>query len=164
MQLNPYAEHIEKYLQANDIIKLGVTRKELEGEGSARYFALLSYVGEHPQLAAKFCGKLYLFFPEYQEADIWKQDDIRAFVHKLNAEFPFLFFLAEKEHGTLKLLTVLECAQGAQEQENMEMDVAHFQVYLKQQLTGIVHMGEKAGFTPEKTQSLVQDVFDYFGL
>ena len=159
-----YEEQIAKYLQKEDYIKLAVTKEELEQDKTKRYFELFQYLIAHKELIGKFSGKMALFFPDYKEEEIWHNKKIKDFIAKLNEKCPYLFFFAEKEAGTLKLLTILECATDVKEGDNFALDKEKFGAYLQSQLKGIVLMSEAAGFTPEKAQALVQDVYNYFGI
>ena len=86
------------------------------------------------------------------------------FVKKLGEIFPFLFYLAEKEGETLKLLVMLTCRSDKLEGDNLSLDREKFNAYLKQQLKGLLFMSEKTGLSPENAQSLIQGVYAYFGL
>ena len=46
----------------------------------------------------------------------------------------------------------------------IEQDRDKFNAYLKQQLKGLLLMSEKTGLSPENAQSLLQGVYEYFGL
>lgn len=155
---------IEQYLQTQSYIKFRITRDELSSGKTQRYFDLLSYVGQHPDYARKFCGKFTFAFPEYASAELWREAPIRQFVHRLNAVFPFLFFLAEKEQETLKLLTLLECATGEAQGENFALDQKRFAAYLKAQLTGLIHMAQWTELPPDRAQLMIKEIYTYFGL
>jgi len=157
-------EQIECYLQQHDYITLGVTKAELNQDGGDRYFDLLSCVGSELVYSKKFCGKLFLTFKDFSEAELWRNEEARTFAQKLAGTFPYLFFLAEKEQGTLKLLTILVCASGEAQKEDLALDKEKFHAFLQKQLQGIVKMSQKVGFTPEMAQSLIDEVYAYFGL
>lgn len=78
--------------------------------------------------------------------------------------FPFLFFLAEKEGETLKLLVMLTCQSDRVEGDNLSLDPEKFNRFLKQQLKGLLLLSEKAGLSPENAQGLIQNIYEYFGL
>lgn len=59
--------------------------------------------------------------------------------------FPFLFFLAEKEGETLKLLVMLTCQSDRVEGDNLSLDPEKFNRFLKQQLKGLLLLSEKRG-------------------
>ena len=158
------SEKFKEYLDKQEYIKFSITKEELTTNNIQRYFDLLQYVGTNLAYAKKFGGKFAFYFEGYSEDEIWREPLIRAFVKKLNATFPYLFYLAEKQGGTLKLLTILECATGKSEGENLAMDKEHFSEYLKEQIQGIVKMAQKTGISPENAQSMMQQVYDYFGI
>ena len=58
-------EQIEAYLQKNDYITLGVTKEELEKDGGARYFELLTLLEQNTLYGRKFCGKMHLSFKNF---------------------------------------------------------------------------------------------------
>jgi hypothetical protein len=157
-------EKLVDYLNTQEYIKFLITREELTTGKTKRYFDLLHYVGENSEFAKKFCGKFTLYFADYTEQEIWQEPLIKAFVKELNASFPYIFYLAEKEMGTLKLLTILECANGKSSGENLSMDKIRFEQYLKEQLVGVIKMSQKAGLSPENAQSIVQQIYEYFGI
>lgn len=157
-------EKIKQYLDNHDYITLGITKEELLQNGGARYFELLSVVENTPHYAAKFCNRLMLNFKNYTDEELWQSREARTFVQKLNAEFPFIFFLAEKENATLKVLTILECATSESQGEDFALDKERFNKFLKVELQNIVLMSQKAGFAPERAQSLMDDVYTYFGI
>jgi len=157
-------EKFAGYLNTQEYIKFLITKEELTAGNTKRYFDLLRYVGENTEFANKFCGKFTLYFDNYAEQEIWQEPLIKAFIKELNANFPYMLYLAEKEAGTLKLLTVLECTNGESSGENIAIDKEHFAKYLKEQMIGIVKMSERVGFSPENAQSIMQQVYDYFGI
>jgi len=157
-------EKFAGYLNTQEYIKFLITKDELITGNTGRYFELLRYVGENIEFAKKFCGKFTLYFDNYSEQEIWQEPLIKAFIRELNAKFPYMLYLAEKEAGTLKLLTILECANGEISGENIAIDKGHFAKYIKEQMIGIIKMSERVGFSPENAQSIVQQVYDYFGI
>ncbi len=157
-------EQIETYLQKHDYITLGISKADLTKDGGARYFELLSLVGEEPVYGKKFCGKMFLAFKDFSEEELWHSKLARNFVQKLADQFPYLFFLAEKEQATLKLLTILACANGEAQREDLALDKDKFNAFLQAQMKGIVQMSQKVGFSPEMAQSLMDEVYAYFGL
>jgi len=157
-------EKFMSYLKNEEYIKFLITKDELANKKTQRYFDLLQYVGENPEFAKKFCGKFAFYFDGYTEQELWQEPLIRNFVQQLNARFPYMFYLAEKQAGTLKLLTILECSTGESNGENLSMDKEHFAKYLKEQMLGIVKMGQKTGISSENAQSIMQQVYDYFGI
>ena len=86
------------------------------------------------------------------------------FVQKLGEAFPYLFFLAEKEGETLKLLVMLTCQSDQVQGDNLSLDPEKFSNYLKKQLKGLLLLSEKAGLSPENAQGMIQDIHGYFGL
>ena len=157
-------EQIEAYLQKNDYITLGVTKEELEKDGGARYFELVALLEQNTLYGRKFCGKMHLSFKNFADEELWKSQKAREFVQKLAEKFPCLFFLAEKEQATLKLLTILACANGETQKEDLALDKDKFNSFLQAQLRGIVQMSQKVGFSPEMAQSLMDEVYAYFGI
>lgn len=157
-------EQVENYLNNHEYITLGVSETELSQDGGARYFDLLKIIGQEPDYSKKFCGKLLLAFKDISDQEVWKHRLAREFVEKLAKEFSYLFFLAEKEQGTLKLITILACASGEAAREDLALDKDKFNTLLQEQLKGIVQMSQKAGFTPEMAQSLIDEVYAYFGI
>lgn len=156
---------LQAYLDRQDFIGFQVREAELEQpEGTARYFQLLDYVGRHPQYAKKFCSHWGLSFHEDCGPYLWENQGAVEFVKKLGEAFPFLFYLAEKEGETLKLLVMLTCRSDRLEGDNLSLDKDKFNAYLKQQLKGLLLMSEKTGLSPENAQSLMQGVYEYFGL
>jgi len=153
-----------EYLNTQEYIKFLITKDELTTGNTERYFELLRYVGENIDFARKFCGKFVLYFDDYPEQEIWQEPLIKTFIRELNAKFPYMLYLAEKEAGTLKLLTILECTNGEISGENIAIDKEHFAKYIKEQMIGIVKMSERVGFSPENAQSIMQQVYDYFGI
>ena len=157
-------EKFISYLENEEYIKFLITKEELTTKKTQRYFDLLQYVGENIEFAKKFCGKFAFYFDGYTEQEIWQDPLIKNFVQQLNARFPYMFYLAEKQTGTLKLLTILECSTGESNGENLSMDKEHFAKYLKEQMLGIVKMAQRTGLSPENAQSIMQQVYDYFGI
>lgn len=158
-------EMLKQYLDGQDYIRLQVRQAELAApQGTDRYFALLAYIGVHPEYARKFCGRLLLTFHEDCGSYLWENEKAREFVRKLAREFPFLLYLAEKEGETLKLLAILACADTTLEGDNLSMDKKRFEAFLKQQLKGLLLMCEKTGLSPENAQSLIEGIYAYFGL
>ena len=158
------AEKLKNYLDKQEYIKFLVTKEELMSDNTQRYFDLLQYLGANLAYARKFSGKFAFYFEGYAEEEIWQDPLVIGFVKKLNASFTYLFYLAEKEGGTLKLLTILECATGKRDGENFSMDKEHFSEYLKEQIQGMVKMAQKTGISPENAQSMIQQVYDYLGI
>lgn len=158
-------KQLQAYLEKQDFIGFQVHEAELEQpEGTDRYFQLLDYVGSHPQWAKKFCSRWGLSFHEDCGQYLWENPKAVEFVKKLGEAFPFLFYLAEKEGETLKLLVMLTCRSDKLEGDNLSLDRDKFNAYLKQQLKGLLFMSERTGLSPENAQSLIQCVYEYFGL
>lgn len=158
-------EQLQAYLDKQDFIGFQVHQAELaDPEKAARYFQLLDYVGRHPRWAKKFCSRWGLSFAEDCGQYLWENQKAVDFVKKLGAAFPFLFYLAEKEGETLKLLVMLTCRSDKLEGDNLSLDRDKFNAYLKEQLKGLLLMSEKTGLSPENAQSLMQGVYEYFGL
>jgi len=157
-------KNIEQYLNTQPYIRFSISKEELESKNIQRYFALLTYVGQHPTYAKKFCGKFLLSFRNFTQAELFHSCVVRKFVRELNSSFPFLFFLAEKEGETLKLLTILECSTGENKEENFALDQRRFATYLKAQTVGLIKMADLAGFTSAQAQLIIKQVQAYFGL
>ena len=157
-------ETIKAYLDKQPFIRLEVHQEELEDAGKgARYGALLDYLGRHPEYAAKFCSKLSLSFAPDCGDNVWKNEKAAAFVQRL-LQFPWLFFFAEKEGETLKLLVALGCQKGKDRGDQLALDKEVFQAVLQKQMQGMVRMSQKAGFSAENIESLMLCVFEYFGI
>lgn len=158
-------EKIRSYLERQEFIGFRVRQEELDHpEQLQRYFQLLEYVGSHPALARKFCSRWGLSFGEDCGSTLWTNPAAVAFVEKMADAFPFLFFLAEKEVETLKLLVMLTCQSDRVEGDNLSLDPEKFNRFLKQQLKGLLLLSEKAGLSPENAQGLIQNIYEYFGL
>ena len=157
-------EDIEEYLANHSYIAFRVSREELEQGITGRYFDLLSYVGQHKEYAGKFCGEFALEFEGFTPQEIWQGQETHSFVRRLNAEFPFMFYLAEKQGPTLKLLTILECSDGKLQGDNMALDEEKFGKYLKTQLEGLINMCQWVGYSPEEAQVMVNQVYKYFNI
>lgn len=156
---------VKRYLDGQEYIRFQVKQAELEDrQGTERYFALLTYVGMHPVYARKFCSRFFLSFHEDCGKAIWANEKARDFVRRLAETFPYLLYLAEKEGETLKLLAILACANTDLEGDNLSMDKKRFETFLKQQLRGLLFLCEKTGLSPENAQSLIEGIYEYFGL
>lgn len=156
---------LQNYLDKQEYIRFQVKQAELEASGGTdRYFALLAYLGIHPKYARKFCGRLFLTFHEDCGKFLWENEKARDFIRKLAETFPFLLYLAEKEGETPKLLAILTCADTKLSGDNLSMDKKRFEAFLKQQLKGLLLMCEKTGLSPENAQSLIESIYEYFGL
>ena len=59
---------------------------------------------------------------------------------------------------------MLNCMSDKLEGDNLSLDKAKFNVFLKTQLKGLLLMSERAGLSPENAQSQIQSVYEYFGL
>ncbi len=157
-------DDIEQYLATHTYIAFRVSKAELEQGITGRYFDLLSFVGQHKEYAGKFCGEFALEFAGYTPQEIWQGKETRSFVRRLNAEFPFMFYLAEKQGPTLKLLTILECSEGKLTGDNLALNEKKFGTYLKAQLEGIINTCQWVGYSPEEAQALVDQVYKYFNI
>lgn len=155
---------IESYLTTHEYISLGITKDELLQDGGARYFNLLEEVIHKDEYLKKFCGKLFMGFKGYTEEEMWQAKEIHSFVQKLNEIVPCLFYLAEKENQTLKLLMIFQCFSGETSGEDMGLDKTKFDSYLKSQLKEIILCSQKVGFSPDHAQSIINDVYSYFGI
>ncbi len=133
-------------------------------EKKADYASLLAYVGMHPAYGKKFFGRWTLSFATDCGTALWENPKAVQFVRDLGTQFPFLFYLAEKEGETLKLLVMLFCKSDKVEGDNLSLDRDTFNRFLKEQLKGILFMSEKAGLSPENAQAQMQSVYEYFGL
>ena len=158
-------EKIRSYLERQDFIGFQVHQAELDHpEQLQRYFRLLDYVGSQTALARKFCGRWGLSFGEDCGPALWENQGAVEFVRKLGEAFPFLFFLAEKEGETLKLLVMHSCKSDRLEGDNLSLDPEKFNGYLKKQLKGLLQLSEKTGLSPENAQGMIQNIYEYFGL
>lgn len=158
-------EKIRSYLERQDFIGFQVHQEELDHpERLQRYFQLLEMVGSQPALARKFCSRWGLSFVGDCGEALWENKKAVAFVRKLGETFPFLFFLAEKEGETLKLLVMLTCQSDKLEGDNLSLDPEKFNGFLKNQLKGLLLLSQKAGLSPENAQGLIQNIYEYFGL
>lgn len=158
-------EKIRSYLERQDFIGFQVHQEELDHPDELqRYFQLLGLVGSQPALARKFCGRWGLSFAEDCGPALWESQGAVDFVQKLGEAFPYLFFLAEKEGETLKLLVMLTCQSDQVQGDNLSLDPEKFSNYLKKQLKGLLLLSEKAGLSPENAQGMIQDIYGYFGL
>ncbi|MCH3949456.1 MAG: hypothetical protein LKE33_00730 [Acidaminococcus sp.] len=155
---------IQSYLEKNTALKWQIPKSVYEApEGAEPYLQILRFIGEHPEFAEKFCGRLSISFAPGCRADIWREAGAVRFVKSLT-DCPFLFFLAEKEGNTLKLLAALSCYDGRQSGDELALDKSAFSDLLRNQLKGIVLMSKLVRFTPERAQSFVVDVLTYFGM
>jgi hypothetical protein len=155
---------IQSYLEANTTLEWQIRKSECEApEGAEPYLQILRFIGEHPEYAEKFCGRLSISFAPDCRAEIWREAGAARIIKSLTA-CPFLFFLAEKEGDTLKLLAALSCYDGRQSGDELALDKAAFSDLLRNQMKGIVLTSKLVRFTPEKAQSLVMDVLTYFGM
>lgn len=157
-------DDIEEYLAAHNYIAIRVSKEELEQGITGRYFDLLTFVGQHKKYAGKFCGEFALEFAGFTPQEIWQGKETRSFVRRLNAEFPFMFYLSEKQGETLKLLTILECSDGKLQGDNMALNQEKFEKYLKTQLEGLINTCQWVGYSPEDAQIMVEQVYKYFGI
>lgn len=155
---------LKEFLDTHSYIAFRVSKEEMEQGITGRYFDLLSYVGSHKEYAAKFCGEFALEFAGFTAQEIWQAKEARSFVRRLNAEFPFMFYLSEKQGETLKILTILECSEGKLEGDNLALDQEKFGTYLKKQLEGIVNMCQEVGYSPEEAESMINQVYKYFNI
>ena len=121
-------------------------------------------LGQKPEWLRKFCGRLYLEFAEDCGSPIWKNPAASVFVEQMLQRFPYLFFLAEKEAGTLKLFAMLGCLDGQEQGDQLSLDKAAFEAMLQTQLKGIVLQSRRIGFSPERAEGMVRDVLAYFGI
>ncbi len=156
---------IKKILDTNRQLVFQLRQEDLDNaEKTAAYFALLAYVGTHPAYGKKFCGHWKLSFATDCGDSLWENTKAVQFIRDLGAQFPFLFYLAEKEGETLKLLVMLFCKSDKVEGDNLSLDRDIFNRFLKEQLKGILFMSEKAGLSPENAKAQMQSVYEYFGL
>ncbi len=156
---------IQSYLGTQSWIRFRVQKKELaEKQGTQRYLELLDELGQKPEWLRKFCGRLYLEFAEDCGSPIWKNPAASVFVEQMLQRFPYLFFLAEKEAGTLKLFAMLGCLDGQEQGDQLSLDKAAFEAMLQTQLKGIVLQSRRIGFSPERAEGMVRDVLAYFGI
>ena len=156
---------MKAYLDRQPFIRFQVSQAELAApQGTDRYGELLAYVGSQVEYARKFCGKWSLSFQADCGPYLWENPQAVAFVRQLGDTFPYLFYLAEKEGETLKLLVMLNCMSDKLEGDNLSLDKAKFNVFLKTQLKGLLLMSERAGLSPENAESQIQSVYEYFGL
>lgn len=156
---------IKKILDSHEQLVFQIQQNDLHNaEKTAAYASLLAYVGMHPAYGKKFCGCWTLSFTPDCGTALWENTKAVQFVRNLGTQFPFLFYLAEKEGETLKLLVMLFCKSDKVEGDNLSLDRDIFNRFLKEQLKGILLMSEKVGLSPENAQVQMQSVYEYFGL
>lgn len=164
MDLEKYRMQTEAYLNKEDYINVKISREEVEAGATERYFALFAILGEKAEYADKFCEQMAIHFEGYDEAALWQEKAVRELAKKITAAFPYLFYFLDKEMGSIKVLTILECGTGECDGDNCAIDQTKFDAFLKRQLKGILQLGMKLNISPAKAELVMNHVYDYFGM
>lgn len=164
MDLEKYRMQTEAYLNKEDYINAKITREEIEAGATERYFALFAILGEKAEYAEKFCERMAIHFEGYDEAALWQEKPVKDLVEKITEAFPYLFYFLDKDMGSIKVLTIIECGTGECDGDNCVMDKAKFDAFLKRQLKGILQLGMELELSPEQAELVMDHVYDYFGM
>lgn len=157
-------DKMREYLQRNEYIKIRVKKEELKDGTYSRYLALLDEVSASQELLRKFCGRLLIDMEGDLGAELWRDAEARRFAAIVCERYDNLFFLCEKQSGTMKLLALLYSAGQEAAGEDIALDAERFNSLLRQQLRGIVETARKLHFEPEEAEDIIGRIYSYFGM
>jgi hypothetical protein len=142
-----------------------ISRDEVEGRVPATSLRALVDCLAPPDRARQLCGKLDVAFHGYDNdrRELFEIPEVRAFVSKLDDEFPFwLFFLTKSGLGLQCIMLCMmppfltEAAQRTVHPQRLN-DLCN-----KRWFPAMNHMSEMVGFSEEKINALTEEAIDYF--
>ena len=146
-----------------DFVTIVISRKDIEaGDVSGTLSALSKFL--NPEAALVYCEKLDIGVHGYDDdpRELNEVQDVRDFVYKLDAEFPYwCYFLSKRTSGLMFILSCF-CAPFVVPEVRDRIWRDQIADYLTRRgFPAMNHLGETIGCSETEIERMTQRVMDY---
>lgn len=141
-----------------------IARQDVEAGFVDELHASLSQLVATSEAARQTRGQLRLLFQGYDDdpRELRRIPEVRRYVSRLDAVFPYWFFVADLRSDTLQLLATCLCRTSEVAPGRVEIDLQDFDAFLRRQFAGLNELWEAASLSPEENVRTTQRIVEYF--
>ena len=150
------------------VVAIAITREEIEVGDTSGTVARLEELVRTREAAMASCQRVTLFVDGYDDdpREVWQIPEARAFVRRLFAQFPYLFFLAmtEPQPATLELLALCCCDCTVDPDGSLRFDPEQWKTFLEAGFVGLNRLTTRIAISVEVNRKISDDIFAAFVL